>query len=184
MTPDSVVRIFMPVIDAPNHLQLHATIDWRSFTSSASTDLEEKSSEPGPSVKTPPYPVFWLDRNVFLSSGLLEPELESLEESEITRGQRRRLKDLAEEDWELFGFVTKHGSLVVRALTVRFKILRCSSASQLSHRDRTWINVRRRSFANSLSSTHQRNSFTTALIFFSLLLHTHHLPLLYYVSLF
>lgn len=120
MTPDSVVRIFMPVIDAPNHLQLHAAIDWRSFTSATPQGTMEQQFSKS---KTSPHPVFWLERSTFLPhSSTIEDDVSlNASESEVERGRRRRLQDFAEEDWELFGFVTKQGSLVVRALTVSLK---------------------------------------------------------------
>lgn len=118
MTPDSVVRVFVPVIDAPNHLQLHAAIDRRSFTSAVPQDTKEQHNSI--SDKTSLCPVFWIERSTLLSpSSHIKDEIpEPVSESEVETGRRRKLKDFEDEDWELFGFVTKQGSLVVRALTV------------------------------------------------------------------
>lgn len=115
MTPDSVVRVFMTVIDAPNHLQLHAALDRWSFLpghpdASSGEDDEDESS------RRPPDPVFWIDRAAFLSSKLVQETGQDV--SEVEQGRRRKLKDLVDDDWELFGFITRGGCLIVRALTV------------------------------------------------------------------
>ncbi|KAF9514679.1 hypothetical protein BS47DRAFT_1392270 [Hydnum rufescens UP504] len=110
-TSDSVLRIFAPVIDAPNRLQLQASLDRWSFLphnfDSADDDLM-------PSKK--PAPIFALDRDALCKSlvplGVVNSPISALDQ-----GRRRKLEELKEEDWELFAYVANDGSLLVRALT-------------------------------------------------------------------
>lgn len=118
MTSDTVIRIFMPVIDAPTHLQLHASLDRRSFTLG---DPELSSNEYGDEANhellaASTMPIFWLDRATFLSGHLHQHEPHS--NPEVEEGRRRKLKEFMDDDWELFAHITKDGSLIVRALTV------------------------------------------------------------------
>lgn len=120
MTSDSVIRIFMPVIDAPTHLQLHASLDRRSFTlgdpQSSSDDWDETYHwhKAKPSVP----PIFWLDKAPFLSRGLHYDEPPG--NPELGESRRRKLKKFVDDDWELFAYIAKNGSLIVRALTVGY----------------------------------------------------------------
>lgn len=116
MTPDSVVRVFMTVIDAPNHLQLHAALDRWSFLPGHPDALSGEDDD-AESSQRPPDPVFWIDRAAFLSTSLVQDTGQAT--SEVEQGRRRKLKDLVDDDWELFGFITRGGCLIVRALTVR-----------------------------------------------------------------
>lgn len=143
MTPDSVIRIFMPVIDAPTHLQLHASLDRWAFTAgdpepSSNGDDDDKEGKDdqadgattgnAPPKKSDTEPIFWLDRSAFLAGiGDLTLEDDVTNEkvaptattmSELDEGRRRKLKELVDDDWELFAFISRDGSLIVRALTV------------------------------------------------------------------
>ena len=96
----------MPVIDAPQYLQLHTALD--TFSSLpfpvASQELTSNSS------------VFWLDREVMsaaLHSVLADPQ--PAEED----ARRRRIREIAEEGWDIFLRVLGDGSLVVQAVAVR-----------------------------------------------------------------
>lgn len=126
MTSNGVVRIFMPVIDAPNRLQLHATIDPWSFSisgngidspsgSASQADLREKGSG-SDCLQT--NAVFWLDRSVLTNCSEARHPSDGVA-SDLEEGRKRKLKDLTDDDWELFGFVTHDGSLVIRTLIVR-----------------------------------------------------------------
>lgn len=118
MTPDSVVRVFMPVIDSPNHLQLHAALDRWAFTAGdpEPSSSDDTDADRGSRTKSEPTPIFWLDRSVFLSGSAHFHETPAA--SELEESRRRKVKELIEDDWELFAFVSRDGSLIVRALTV------------------------------------------------------------------
>jgi len=113
MTSDNVTRIFMPVIDAPSHLQLHASVDrWSFQIGDPEPSRDEHDDEAD--IETP---IFWLDRAAFLSGDVHHHEAHNSPDLEESR--RRKLKEFADDDWELFAYITKNGSFVVRALTVR-----------------------------------------------------------------
>ncbi|TFK56949.1 hypothetical protein OE88DRAFT_1743465 [Heliocybe sulcata] len=101
ITVDSVLRIFLPVIDAPQHLQLHASIDLFSsvpFSVAAKSDLNLTSSS-----------IFWLDRTV-VSTALAEIFKRTGKDED---GRLRRLRDIKDEGWDLFLRVLGDGSAVV-----------------------------------------------------------------------
>jgi hypothetical protein len=106
-TADHALRIFYPVLDAPHHLQLHATIDPYAFLPS-STGSNSGS------------PVFWMNRAVIRSvfGNVLRDAGEV--ESKADENQRRRLTELYEEGWDLFCRILDDGSIVVRAVAVRY----------------------------------------------------------------
>lgn len=120
MTSDSVLRVFMPVIDAPTHLQLHAALDRWAFAGgeidSSPAVAGEKDAGSAFSKRRANAPIFWLDRPAMLA-GLPDSENDTVSERE--QGRRRKLKEFVDEDWELFAFVSKYDSLTVRALSVR-----------------------------------------------------------------
>ncbi|KAF8323322.1 hypothetical protein DL93DRAFT_2050227 [Clavulina sp. PMI_390] len=107
LTPDSVVRVFMTVIDAPNHLQLHASLDPWAFSSGVDSLAEVRKDS-----KSSPPPIFWLERSHFLCG---VQQINGTSEADESR--TRKLQELIDDDWELFGFISKDGSFVVRALT-------------------------------------------------------------------
>jgi hypothetical protein len=119
MTSDSVVRIFMPVIDAPTHLQLHASFDRRSFTlGDPQLFSDEWDGEADHKAKPTITPIFWLDRAAFLSGDMHYDEPPG--NLEIEESRRRKLNEFMNDDWELFAYIAKDGSLIVRALTVGY----------------------------------------------------------------
>ena len=94
----------MPVLDAPQYLQLHSALD--AF-SSLPFSLAVKQSNSG---------VFWLDREVMSAAfRMLLADSHSTEED----ARRRRVREIAEEGWDLFLRVLGDGSLVVQAVAVR-----------------------------------------------------------------
>lgn len=103
-TSDAALRIFYPVLDAPRHLQLHATVDPYSFLPSS---LANNSGSP----------VFPLSREhlrVVVGNVLRKPR----DRSSFDESQRRRLTELHEEGWDLFARVLDDGSIVIRAVAV------------------------------------------------------------------
>ena len=107
ITADATLRIFMPVLDAPQHLQLHSALD--TFSSLPFSVARRQISSA----------VFWLDReimNAALKSVLSNPAL--AEED----ARQRRVREISEEGWDVFLRVLGDGSLVVQAVAVRHAI--------------------------------------------------------------
>ncbi len=103
ITSDATLRIFMPVLDAPQYLQLHTALDaFSALPLSIASTLSHSS-------------VFWLDREVMRAAlKLLLADTQQGEED----ARRRRVREIAEEGWDLFLRVLGDGSLVVQAVAV------------------------------------------------------------------
>lgn len=98
------MRIFLPVLDAPQYLQLHSALDTFSSLPFSVASRETNSS------------IFRLDREVMnaaLKSVLAQSQ--SAEED----GRRRRIREITDEGWDVFLRVLGDGSLVVQAIAVR-----------------------------------------------------------------
>ncbi|KAG9128028.1 regulator of (H+)-ATPase in vacuolar membrane [Ceratobasidium sp. 392] len=106
ITVDSTVRIFVPVLDSPDHLQLHASIDLHAFSISRDVGIVSK--------------ICWLDRNA-VAAALNDDCQKVLEgtpqDQEEESARRNRLKVIVDEGWDLFAVVTGDGTVVVRAVT-------------------------------------------------------------------
>ncbi|KAN0100493.1 RAVE protein 1 C terminal domain containing protein [Tylopilus felleus] len=101
-TSDSVLRIFLPVVDSPQRLQLHLAVDLLSSPISppASQPVQRTESE-----------IIWLDKEV------IGPVVKTiLKTSQIKSLEIKRLRDLEEEDWDLFLRVLADGSLLLSAV--------------------------------------------------------------------
>jgi len=110
VTIDAVVRIFLPVLDSPQFLQLHASLDlWSAIPSN---HLEQMSST-----------VFWLDREVV--GTVLDHILAQSSEEDDT--PTRRIREMRDERWDLFLRVLQDGSVIVTAVAVSSptSFLRC-----------------------------------------------------------
>ena len=104
ITTDATLRIFMPVIDLPQYLQLHSSLDTFSSLPFAVACQQTHSS------------VFWLDREVMCTAlNRVLAESSSAEED----ARRRRIREITEEGWDVFLRVLNDGSLVVQAVAVR-----------------------------------------------------------------
>ncbi|KAF8222144.1 WD repeat-containing protein [Tricholoma matsutake] len=103
VTKDSVLRIFLPVLDAPQLLQLHASLDLFSSLPFpiASGHLESSYSA-----------VFWMDREVL--GNTLNYILST--RSKDQDAQSRRIAEIKQEGWDLFLRVLGDGSIVVTAV--------------------------------------------------------------------
>lgn len=102
ITSDAVLRIFLPVLDAPEYLQLHASLDlYSSLPYSVAADQSSSAST-----------VFWLDRLVVgkVIDHILKHQLQQDD------GRKRRIREIQEEGWDLFLRVLADGSIVVTAL--------------------------------------------------------------------
>ncbi|KAK7059134.1 regulator of (H+)-ATPase in vacuolar membrane [Paramarasmius palmivorus] len=104
ITADATLRIFLPVLDSPQYLQLHASIDLFSSIphNLVATQREYQTSS-----------VFWLDRQV-LSQSL--QQLVPKEKGDHEGASIRRLRDIKEEAWDLFFRVAGDGSIVLTAV--------------------------------------------------------------------
>ncbi|ESK98022.1 wd repeat protein [Moniliophthora roreri MCA 2997] len=104
VTIDATLRIFFPVLDSPQYLQLHASID---LFSSIPYNLVSAQREYQTSS------VFWLDRQVLGQSlqKLVPDEKQDQEGASI-----RKLRDIKEEGWDLFFRVVGDGSVVLSAV--------------------------------------------------------------------
>jgi hypothetical protein len=101
VTLDSVLRIFIPILDSPEYLQLHASLDLFSALPFhvALTHAESHSS------------IFWLDRQTV--GVVLDHIL-----GESREAENRRIKEIKDEGWDLFLRVLGDGSIVVTAVAV------------------------------------------------------------------
>ncbi|KAF9455073.1 hypothetical protein P691DRAFT_770160 [Macrolepiota fuliginosa MF-IS2] len=101
ITSDSALRIFLPVLDSPRTLQLHACLDLFS-----SIPFSSASAYPNTSA------VFWLDR------AQIDTTFQHLLKTHTGTDdpQIRLIKDVVEEKWDLFLRVLADGSLVLSAV--------------------------------------------------------------------
>ncbi|KAG9049871.1 regulator of (H+)-ATPase in vacuolar membrane [Tulasnella sp. UAMH 9824] len=99
------VRVYVPVLDVPNILQLHAVVDRYGF-------LPESSSPVNGSR------VFWLDKAVVRQ--VLEAAIQQCEDrggnSDMAARRKPLLQQMLDERWDLFARILPDGSLVLRAL--------------------------------------------------------------------
>ncbi|KAJ7042393.1 RAVE protein 1 C terminal-domain-containing protein [Mycena alexandri] len=101
ITSDATLRIFLPVLDSPQYLQLHASLDlFSSIPFIVSSKLSTDSS------------VFWLDREVV--SDCISATLKN--ETDREHARFRRLQEIKDEGWDLFLRVLDDGSAVVTAV--------------------------------------------------------------------
>jgi hypothetical protein len=116
ITSDSVLRIFMPVLDSLQYLQLHGAIDI-PFTPKSESKGKEKANPPNPTKNTPTSSIFWLDRKVIRDTftTILEDIPEVGKELEA---KRRRAKEVIDDGWDLFLRVMCDGSVLVTAVAV------------------------------------------------------------------
>ncbi|KAG6836376.1 hypothetical protein H0H93_008676 [Arthromyces matolae] len=102
VTDDSTFRIFLPVLDSPQHLQLHASLD---IFSSLPFSIASHQSRLASSV-------FWLDGpNV---ERALKETLKKWSNQDDTR--LARIKDIIEDRYDLFLQVLGDGSVVLGAI--------------------------------------------------------------------
>ncbi|KAG7099019.1 hypothetical protein E1B28_000902 [Marasmius oreades] len=100
-TVDSTLRIFLPVLDSPQHLQLHASIE---LFSSASYSLV--SQQPQYRAST----VFHLDGHA------LRQSLDVLLKQDLEDTNFRRLRDIKDENWDIFFRVVGDGGIILTAV--------------------------------------------------------------------
>ena len=104
VTSDATLRIFLPVLDAPQHLQLHASLDiYSALPFSVASEVTGSN-------------IFWLSRDV-MSKALASALTESGPTTED--GRHKRVREIQDENWDLFLRVLSDGSLVLQAVAVR-----------------------------------------------------------------
>ncbi|KAJ7630787.1 RAVE protein 1 C terminal-domain-containing protein [Roridomyces roridus] len=103
ITSDATLRIFLPVLDSPQHLQLHTSLDlFSSIPFIVSSRLSTNSS------------VFWWDREIIGDS--ISAILKN--EPDLDDARLRRLKEIRDEGWDLFIRVLDDGSAYRRPPTL------------------------------------------------------------------
>ncbi|ELU39867.1 WD repeat-containing protein [Rhizoctonia solani AG-1 IA] len=105
ITADYTVRIYMPVLDSADHLQLHASLDLYSFGVSGIISR-----------------ICLLDLDAVVDSlgkAMERPIEGSPQEEEEEKARRTRLKSIIDEGWDLFAVVTQDGTVVVRNIDRR-----------------------------------------------------------------
>ncbi|PPQ62961.1 hypothetical protein CVT24_006067 [Panaeolus cyanescens] len=102
ITSDATLRIFFPVLDAPDYFQLHGSLDlFSSLPFSVASQMNSTLSS-----------VFWIDRKI-----LDVPVCRLLKEVAGTDDVRtRRIKEIKDENWDLFIRILVDGSVVVTAV--------------------------------------------------------------------
>jgi hypothetical protein len=103
VTCDATLRIFVPVLDFPQHMQLHATLD---------LSLSVPSLPPSRNIGGMPSNVFYLDREIF--GNVLKTLL--TEESDANNAKLRRFQDICSGEWDMFMQVFPGGTLTIRAI--------------------------------------------------------------------
>lgn len=103
ITSDATLRIFLPVLDAPQFVQLHTSLDISSALPFSVASQVTTSH------------VFILDRSVM--SDALSEALATLSTADED-ARSRRVRDIKAESWDLFLRVLGDGSLIVQAVSV------------------------------------------------------------------
>ncbi|KAF8500659.1 WD repeat-containing protein [Hysterangium stoloniferum] len=111
LTSDSTIRIFHPVLDAPQRLQLHSALDPGSFLPSPLTSMPPASF------------IFPIDRQILLQSIARLTADQQLPTNSTERSvfvnekdQLKKLEEIRDEEWDLFLRILKDGSIVVRGI--------------------------------------------------------------------
>lgn len=104
ITSDTTLRIFLPVLDSPEYLQLHAAIDpFSSLPYSAVSQVNSASS------------VFWLDR-IIVEKVIIKI---LADRNQADDARNRRIREIEEGGWDLFLRILDDCSVVVTAVAVR-----------------------------------------------------------------
>ncbi|KAH9064341.1 RAVE protein 1 C terminal-domain-containing protein [Lactarius vividus] len=103
VTSDATLRIFIPVLDSPQHMQLHATLDLSSATA---------SKPPTSPTDRPTSSVFYLQREI-VTQTLTSVLSDASDEDDA---KIRRVQDIRDAGWDMFMQVLPDGSLSIRAV--------------------------------------------------------------------
>ena len=113
ITDDDVLRVFLPVIDSPHLLQLHASFDLYSDHIEDPNVLENEYSDQHSNI-------FWLHKDTI--STYLDATLLSKDDVQED-GHTKRLVEMSEDGWDFFFRISSDNSLTMRALAVSFDVL-------------------------------------------------------------
>lgn len=101
VTSDATLRVFLPVLDAPQHIQLHASLDlYTALPFSVACHIDSSY-------------VFWLDREIASKALTIAMQAPQTGDDDT---QHRRVREIKDEGWDLFLRVLSDGSLVVQAV--------------------------------------------------------------------
>ena len=103
VTSDATLRIFTPVLDSPQHMQLHATLGLSSSTA---------SKLPPVSTDHPVSSVFYLSREIVARA--LTSVLSDISDKDDAK--IRRAQDIRDAGWDMFMQALPDGSLSIRAV--------------------------------------------------------------------
>lgn len=104
ITCDAILRIFIPVLDSPQSMQLHATLDLSPSVPSLPPSRDRGNESPK---------VFTLGREIL--RGVLSTVL--ADSSDPNDPKLRTLHEICDGGWDLFMQVFPDGSLTIRAVT-------------------------------------------------------------------
>ncbi|QRW12028.1 WD repeat-containing protein [Ceratobasidium sp. AG-Ba] len=96
----------MSVLDSPDHLKLHTSVDFHSFGVPRSVGISSR--------------ICWMDRDAViaaLNKNFERPLEGSLDQQDEEKARRDRLRTIVNEGWDLFAIVSGDGTVVVRAVT-------------------------------------------------------------------
>ena len=173
VTCDATLRIFIPVLDSPQYMQLHATLD---------LSLSVPSLLPSRKIGNVSSNVFYLGSEVF--RGVLKTLL--TDASNANDAKLRRFQDICNGEWDMFMQIFSDGALTIRAVAASPLpvVSRFESHFSLEYRSSTSDSPRAiqpSSINQSLSSsytvmpsccswphqTHTRISFSSSIVFAS-----------------
>jgi hypothetical protein len=115
VTTDATLRIYLPVIDDPERLQLHASLD--IFGSLPYPALA--AMVPRTELSSPTSSILWLDHAA--THAIVKDLIANSASHEDAHV--RRLQDIKDGDWDMFLRILMDGSVVVSAVAVRSLIL-------------------------------------------------------------
>jgi hypothetical protein len=110
-TSDSTLRVFLPVLDSPQRLQLHVSLDlFSSLPFSVATKYLTESNTSSPASR-----IFSIDRQLVRTAiaAILDKHPHPEDAARV------RLKEIYDEGWDLFLRVLSDGSVLVTAVAVR-----------------------------------------------------------------
>jgi hypothetical protein len=98
----------MPVLDSPQRLQLHSTLDANAlFHKGPSSDHNQSHG------------IFWIDKSLLLTS----LKKWSHSSSELDSAAQRRIQEIIDESWDLFLSVFMDGSFAITAVAVSLNLI-------------------------------------------------------------
>lgn len=150
VTTDGTVRVFLPVLDQPNYLQLHGALDaYSSLPLSFSPSSSRNSASPTG---------FIFDREVMFAAftKILRDCDKNSDDSGI-----HRLREIQDEGWDIFFHVHEDRSLVIGGVAVRTSFLSTKVLRLNRHPSSRILIEDLRLFSGTLLSRRPRPAFST-----------------------